>query len=370
MDTVKDAAHAIKQKLSHSTSATPGLILITGGTGFVATHVLNSFLRKGYSVRTTVRSQAKVDIVRKTLAKYAERLEFAIVDDFTAPGAFDEAVKGVHGVIHTASPFVLEVNDNKKDLLDPAIKGTTSLLESIVKNASDVKRVVITSSFAAVLDIKQGLRPGYTYSEKDWLPTTLEEAETADGVTAYCASKKLAEEAAHHFVKQQKPNFSLIALCPPMVYGPLAHSTDIDHLNTSAGDIWRFVDGSLAGQAPPPPNFPAFADVRDLAEAHVRAFELPHGNTRFLITSGNYDYSEVCTVLRKASLPVPLDNIPDPSLAEAVEYYGVDNTKSKKELGLEYTSLETCITDTGKSLLQIQEASKNGSEYDGTVWLD
>lgn len=72
----------------------------------MAAHVLNSFLSRGYTVRTTVRSQATAEKVKETHKQYLDQLSFAIVPDVAAPGGHDEAVKGVDGVIHTASPFV------------------------------------------------------------------------------------------------------------------------------------------------------------------------------------------------------------------------------------------------------------------------
>ena len=226
----------------------PQLILLTGASGFLAAHVLNSLLRHGYSVRGTVRNEASASKVRKTHSHLLDgddsRLSFAIVQDIVKPGAFDEAVKGVDGVIHTASPFQLQVENNERDLLEPALKGTTEILKAVQKNAPQVKRVVITSSFASIVDLSQGNRPGYTYSEKDWNPVTYEQAKTADGETAYCASKTFAEKAAWNFVKTEKPNFDLAAICPPMVYGPLENDASLAHLNTSSADIYRFMNGS------------------------------------------------------------------------------------------------------------------------------
>jgi len=57
-----------------------------------------------------------------------------------------------------------------KDLLEPAIKGTTGILDSVKRLAPTVKRVVVTSSFAAVADPSKGHRPGYVYTDKDWNP--------------------------------------------------------------------------------------------------------------------------------------------------------------------------------------------------------
>ena len=264
----------------------------------------------------------------------------------------------------------MQVENNERDLLDPAIKGTTSILGAVKAHAPQVKRIVITSSFAAIVDPTQGTRPGYTYSEKDWNPVTYDQAKTGDGGTAYCASKTFAEKAAWDFVEQQKPNFDIATICPPMVYGPLEHEANLDHLNTSSADIYRFMNGSQ--KEPGPTAFPgkqrtipsstvythmyhsAFADVRDVGEAHVKAFENPHGS-RYLITSGNFQYPDVCEIIRKA-LPQYASKVPDPKLTEKVKTYYLDNSHARNDLGLHFRALEQTISDTAKSLARLQES--------------
>ena len=121
-------------------------VLLTGGSGFIAVHVLEALLTQGHSVVTTVRSDAKAQMLRDTFPNYGtDKLDFAIVADMAEEGAFDEAVKSdppFEWVIHTASPFHFNITDTKKDLLDPAIIGTTGILNAIKKNAPSVKRVV------------------------------------------------------------------------------------------------------------------------------------------------------------------------------------------------------------------------------------
>ena len=333
------------------------LILLTGASGFVAAHVLNSLLQHGYKVRGTVRTEAAADKVRKTHSRLLNgdesRLTFSIVQDVAVTGAFDEAVKGVDGVIHTASPFVMQVENNERDLLDPAIKGTTSILQAVEKYAPQVKRIVITSSFAAIADPTQGLRPGYTYSEKDWNPVTYEQAKSGDGSTAYCASKTFAEKAAWDFVENHKPRFDIATICPPMIYGPLEHDAGLDHLNTSSADIFRLMDGSQ--KAPGPTAFPAFADVRDVGEAHVKAYESSR-SSRYFVTAGNFQYPDVCEIIRKA-LPAYASKVPDPSSTEKVETFKVNNERAKKDLGIRFIQLDQTISDTAKSLARLQEAT-------------
>lgn len=96
-------------------------------------------------------------------------------------------------------------------------------MKSIKKSAPSVKHVVITSSFAAIFDGDKGSRPGYVYSEDDWSNVTLEEAQK-DAITAYRASKTFAEKAAWEFVQNEKPNFSLATINPPMVFGPIVRA--------------------------------------------------------------------------------------------------------------------------------------------------
>ena len=353
---INQVTETVNQLTSSSKPKSSQVILLTGASGFVAAHVLNSLLQHGYKIRGTVRSEAAADKVRKThshlLNDDASRLTFAIVPDLAATGAFDEAVRGVDGVIHTASPFFTQVEDNERDLLDPAIKGTTSILQAVQKYAPQVTRIVITSSFAAIFDASQGFRPGYTYSEQDWNPITYEQAKEGNGEIAYSASKKFGEKAAWDFVKDQKPNFDIATICPPMIYGPLEHEASLDHLNTSSADIYRLMNGSQ--KEPGPTAFPAFADVRDVGEAHVRAYESPHGS-RYLITSGNFQYPDVCEIIKKA-LPAYASKVPDPSSTAKIETFKVNNERARKVLGMDFTPLDQTISDTAKSLAKLQEA--------------
>jgi nucleoside-diphosphate-sugar epimerase len=94
-------------------------VLITGASGFVAAHIVKVFLTAGYNVRATVRSEGVIPKVKAIHGDLASKLTFAIVPDIAAPHAFDEAVKGVNGVIHTASPFVLSPKDMAAELLEP-----------------------------------------------------------------------------------------------------------------------------------------------------------------------------------------------------------------------------------------------------------
>jgi nucleoside-diphosphate-sugar epimerase len=151
----------------------------TGGSGFIAAHCLDQLLKEGHSVVTTVRSQAKADKIKEAHPEAGDRLSFAIVEDIAQPSAFDKAVVSdppFEAVLHTASPFHFKAQDIQKELLDPAVQGTLGCLKAIKAHAPTVKRVVITASFASIVDGSKGLWPEHTYSEKDWNPITQDEA--------------------------------------------------------------------------------------------------------------------------------------------------------------------------------------------------
>ncbi|KAJ5811735.1 flavonol reductase [Penicillium riverlandense] len=339
-----------------------GAILVTGASGFVATHIVDVFLKAGYAVRGTVRSQATADKVRKTFPAFNERLSFAIVPDMTAPNSFDEAVQGVIGVIHTATPFKLSVEDNERDLLQPAIHGTISILQSIQKFSPLVKRVVITSSFMAIRDPNKGTRPGYTYSEADWNPTTYEEAAKKDASAsfAYAAAKTLAERKAWDFIETESPPFDLVTICPPMVFGPNKNATaDLTRLNTSSQQIYGLISPKGHPSDPIPPNSSwSWVDVRDVAFAHLRAFQIPDaGGHRFLVCGGNFSFQQMADILRK-KVPEVRNRLPTGNPGSGfgkVELYIPDSSKAVTILGIQFRDLEETVVDSARSLLRLED---------------
>jgi len=333
-------------------------VLLTGGSGFIAAHVLDILLQHGHSVVTTVRSQEKADKIKSAHPNVSQdKLDFRIVEDIAKEGAFDEAVKidGLEAVIHTASPFHFNTTPEKtkQDLLDPAIIGTTGILKAIKKSAPSVQRVVITSSFASILDGSKGTRPGHTYSEKDWNPITEEEA-LHNPAFGYRASKTFAEKAAWEFVEKEKPNFTLSTMCPPLVFGPIVHYlNDLKAVNTSNQRIRNLITGQNKDEIPDTGTF-IWVDVRDLALAHVKAIEVPEAaGKRFFILEGYFTNKEIAEIIRKnfpeleAELPakdVKGGGYPEEGL------YKFDNSRTVQVLGIKFRSLEESIVDTVKSL--------------------
>ncbi|CAN8103643.1 unnamed protein product [Discula destructiva] len=334
-------------------------VLLTGGSGFIAAHVLETLLARGYSVITTVRSQEKAQKIHDAHADLGkDKLETAIVPDIAKEDAFDEVVKtpGIDFVLHTASPFHFKITDPQKDLIDPAVIGTTGILKAIAKSAPSVKRVVVTSSFAAILDPAKLSDPATTFTEKSWSPITLAEIHDNPG-TAYRASKTLAEKAAWAFVddKANSARFDLVTVNPPLVFGPVVHHlASLDSINTSNERVVSLVQGKWKDAVPETGTY-IFVDVRDVAEAHVRALEKPElGGTRLFTTAGYFCNRQVLDLVRK-NFPelqekLPAEDVKGGEFPPKDEVFLLDNSQTTKATGIEWTALEKTIVDTVKSL--------------------
>ena len=241
-------------------------VLVTGATGFIASRIIEQLLARGYRVRGTVRSlKNEASLAPLTaLPRATERLEL-VVADLNTEGAFDAPAQDCDFVIHAASPYVLTVTDPQKDLVDPAVEGTRRLLSACAKSPS-VSRVVVTSSMAAITDEPSS---DHDLTETDWnTKSTLQR-------NPYYLSKTLAEKAAWDFMERETPAFSLVVINPFMVIGPsLAPS-----LNTSNQIFVDILKGAYPGIMQ---LAWGFTDVRDVADAHVRAIETPSANGRYL----------------------------------------------------------------------------------------
>ncbi|EXJ90270.1 dihydroflavonol-4-reductase [Capronia coronata CBS 617.96] len=329
-------------------------VLLTGGSGFIAAHCVDVLLKHGHDVVFTVRSDDKGQKILKNHAGTpSSKLSYVIVKDIAQEGAFDDAVRSdppFEAVLHTASPFHFNVTDPKKDLLDPAVIGTTGILKAVKKFAPTVKRVVITSSFAAIISPNNHPK---VYSEANWNPITWEEAIQTPS-NAYRASKTFAEKAAWEFVEKEKPNFDLATINPPLVFGPVVHYLNsLDAINTSNATIRDMIEGKCKDAIPPSTGF-LWVDVRDVALAHVKAMETSAaGGKRFFVTGGHMSNGIVASIIRK-EFPEFADRLPaDIDTSLPADIFGYDNSRSKEILGIEYRKLEDTVRDTVKSLLAV-----------------
>ena len=342
-------------------------VLVTGGSGFVGAHCILRLLDAGYGVRTTVRTLGREADVRSMLrtggADPGDALSFAEADLVSDDG-WAEAVSGCDFVLHVASPFPAGVPKHEDELIIPAREGALRVLRA--SRDAGVKRVVLTSSFAAI---------GYgfdatdrTFTEENW--TDLD----GSHVSAYVKSKTLAERAAWDFVSGAGGHLELSVVNPVAVLGPVLGPD----LSTSIQLVQRLMDRGMP--ALPRLSF-GLVDVRDVADLHVRAMTDPAaGGERFLAVAGDpMTIEEVAQVLRarmgEAAARVPTRVLPDwtvrlaaladPSLRQLAPELGkvkrASNEKAKRMLGWEPRSNEECIVGTAESLVQLGLLKSSGN---------
>ena len=164
--------------------------LLTGISGYIGLHCAKELLEAGHAVRGTVRSQAKGQVVRDTLAAVSvDTANLSFVElDLTSDRGWNDAAAGCDFVMHVASPFVIADPKDPQEMIMPAVEGTLRALRAAKK--AGVKRVVLTSS---ILSMMGSMKTG-TFGPTDWTDVD------APDVSTYTKSKTLAEKAAREFL--------------------------------------------------------------------------------------------------------------------------------------------------------------------------
>ncbi|XP_024187310.1 phenylacetaldehyde reductase isoform X1 [Rosa chinensis] len=312
------------------------VVSVTGASGYIASWLVKLLLQRGYTVKASVRDPNDKKKTEHLLALDGakERLQL-FKADLLEEGSFDSLVDGSVAVFHTASPFYHNPNDPQVELIDPALKGTLNVLRSCVKVPS-IKRVVITSSMAAVAFNGKPVAPDVIIDES-WFsdPAFCEQSKAW-----YMLSKTLAEEAAWKFAKEK--GIDIVTINPGLVIGPLLQPT----LNTSVEPILKLINGTWAEKFPNTTY--RFVDVRDVANAHILAFENPSASGRYCLVGSVTHCSEIVKILRHIfpalSLPEkPADDKP------FTPTYQVSKERAQT-LGVKYTPLEVTLKDNVESL--------------------
>ncbi|GAM98021.1 NADPH-dependent methylglyoxal reductase [alpha proteobacterium U9-1i] len=335
-------------------------ILVTGGSGFVGAHCILQAISAGYRVRTSVRSLSREGEVRAMLknggAEPGDRLSF-VAADLNADAGWADAVAGCTYVLHVASPFPPAIPKHEDEIIIPARDGALRVLKA--SRDAGVKRVVLTSSFAA---IGYGLPHRATpFTEADWT-----DPEGAD-VRAYVKSKTLAERAAWDFIAREGAALELSVINPVGVLGPVLGPD----YSTSILLVQRLMDGAMPGL----PRFGfGLVDVRDVADLHLRAMTNPAAKgERFLAVAGpSLWIGDIARVLKqrlgRAAARVPTRELPnwlvriaamrDPAVAQMLPELGklkhASNDKAKRVLGWNPRSAEDSAIATAESMIALK----------------
>lgn len=333
-------------------------VLVTGGTGFIASWCIAGLLQRGYLVRTTIRSAAKAPAVRAAVALVTDpgdRLTTCIAD-LTSDEGWDAAMTGCSYVLHVASPLGTDSPKDPNELIVPARDGTLRVLRSAVR--AGVRRVVMTSSVAASSHRIDG--PDSVNDETVW-------TDVNDGkVIAYRKSKTLAERAAWDLMGREGGSTEMSTILPSAVLGPMLSK---EHL----GSV-QLVQRLLSGRVPGYPQLGfTVVDVRDVAEAHLLAMTSEKAAGERFIAANEFMWMEdIARVLRAelgdraAKVPqrrlpnfaVRLGSLFDPALRIVTPNLGrkhvASSAKLQRVLGWQPRPVKTTVVDCAESLIANQ----------------
>ncbi len=334
------------------------LVLVTGGSGFIAVHCIIKLLQQGYAVRTTLRSLERVNEVKDMLrvggVNDFQRLSF-IEANLSQDKNWDEAVRGCEYVLHVASPTPAITFTYEDEIIQPAKDGVLRVLKA--SRDAKVSRVVLTSAFGAIgMGHKNRTTP---FTEKDW-------SNISRDTPAYQKSKTIAEQTAWDFIEKEGNGLQLSVVNPVGVMGPVL-GVDYSHSNQS-------IRRMLAGEIPACPKITScYIDVRDVADLHILAMTDPKANgERFLATTGDaLSMLDVAKILKRKlgndARKVPTKEIPNfilrlaalrkPELKMIVallgQYMQASNEKARRLLGWSPRTSEEAIVATAESLLKL-----------------
>ncbi|XP_010661299.3 phenylacetaldehyde reductase [Vitis vinifera] len=306
------------------------VVCVTGASGLIASWLVKLLLQNDYTVKATVRDPNDPKRTQHLLSLDGakERLHL-FKADLLEEGSFNSVVDGCDGVFHTASPVAMDVINPQAELIDPALKGIINVLRSCAKVPS-VKRVVVTSSMTSVVFTGKPLTSEVLINES-WFsdPVLCNESKLW-----YVLSKTLAEEAAWKFSKEN--GIDMVTINPGGVIGPLLQPT----LNLSAELFLNLINGA---QTFPNRSY-RLVDVRDVANAHIQAYEIPEASGRYCLVERDLHCSETLKILRKLypDLPLPEKCADDKPYAPS---FLVSQEKANS-LGAHFTPLEVSLKDT------------------------
>ncbi|KAN0127437.1 hypothetical protein V8E53_014774 [Lactarius tabidus] len=338
------------------------IVLVTGASGFVGSHVVSELLREGYSVRGAVRSH-NVARVSKNYESFGDRFSTVVIDDLVTSD-LQAAVKGVDAIIHVASP--LAHTAAPEVILDVAVTGATRILDAAV--AAGVKQLVITESVVS-LAAPADFWTDITLTEKSHSFLTREDAlkPSATGFEVYCVSKGLSDLTVRNFIKEHPNNIDITSIHPGYIYGPLGQGQVYDSPSSGTNRfVYALIDGKpgrpVSGFEPSLRGPPTNVDVRDVAKAHVLALKLPPSEEpkRFILSTSTFTWIEAAQLLAEKR-PELKDRLPaitgkEPALGPVAT---LDTSKTESVLGMKnYVKWQDTVLDTIDDLLRVERELK------------
>ncbi|KAF0736510.1 hypothetical protein Ae201684_007520 [Aphanomyces euteiches] len=292
-------------------------------------------LERGYRVHTTVRdpTNAKKVAHLKALEGVSDRLTIFQAELLEVHDLFERHNDTtVGGIVFSSDSRLLGGSPHSV-----TVRGTLNVLTSALLTSS-VRRVVLTSSTAAVGGHCGTKPPGHVFTEADW--SNLELMET--NRMWYSVSKTLAERAAWEFMDSLADSpFDLVTICPAWVHGPMLQPA----LNESCERIYDYLVGNVKEIER---TERTVVVVRDVALAHIATFENPQASGRYLLVASSPTEEEIAAAVRAVCPDAPVAT--KLARGNGIARRHCSSMKAVKDLGLHFVSLQEMIRETCEGL--------------------
>lgn len=334
-------------------------ILVTGGNGYLGSHIVYYLLEMGVSVKVSVHDlENEIGYSHlEELPKAAGRLEI-VEAELTDKEVWREVVKGCHAIIHTASPNPFKAPKQELEVIYPAVEGTLAILHAAKEHG--IKRFILTSSIAAMRGGKYKL----TYNEDSW--------GEPENITGIEKSKIFSERSAWFFTKENRQDIQLTVVNPGFLLGPCLQN----HYEFSSGlFLKKFMDGRVSSLLKM--HVPV-VDVRDAALAHVKLLWNPASiGHRYICVEGSHWFESFSSILSRefatdgfefptktiSKFPLKLISFFDSGVKTMLPFYGKEiyfsNEKIKTQLtGFVFRNFDETLIDMGYCFIKKKFVTK------------
>ena len=255
------------------------MILVTGGTGLVGSHLLFDLVSKGKKVRALKRASSNTELVRKTFSFYSQQADdlYDSVEwfdgDMLDPDSLEEALKDVVDVYHCAA-LVSFRKEDKKNMLDINVEGTRNLVNSCIE--AKIRKFCMVSSIAALGSPEEG--EDTVTESTPWSPE--------EKRSGYSVSKFKSELEVWRGVEE---GLKAVIVNPSIILGPGQWDKGSSLLFSTVANGLKYFTRGITG----------YVDVRDVSKSMFELMESDIANERFIINGDDCTYEFIFKTIAK-----------------------------------------------------------------------